>query len=450
MVSREGATRTGPAPRAAVLRERAAWAREKFRPGGIGSDTMWAMGTDVFMLVVSVLSFVLLGAGLGPEGYGDYVAIFAVTGIAGVLATSGTGLSLMEHAVREREDLGLVARSCLSMGLASGALLGVVALTVITLIVDSVTVPVAATFVVAELVGGPLIVVAADALRVRRGFGSASRVRIAWLAAKVLVLLGLHAMGELRLAVLGPTMMVVSVGVGLIALVVASRAVHVRITPGRLDRRHLRTAGLYAGGLTALAFQNDGDKTVMAASAAARDAGLYAAAYKIVQFGLVPMNSLMSSSHQRFLDHDTEAEGQHTRRTIKYTAVAAAYGVVFAIGTFVFAPFITRLLPDEFADAESVVRLLAPLVLARSVSVFALNGLLGLGRTGLRSALMAASAALAMVLYVVLIPSMGSTGAVLGTLISEGLAAVVGWLFLVRFQRRHDLGVRARREAQFA
>ena len=41
-------------------------------------------------------------------------------------------------------------------------------------------------------------------------------------------------------------------------------------------------------------------------TASRNDVGLYSAAYKIVQFGLIPVNTWMSVTHNRFLEHDEQ------------------------------------------------------------------------------------------------------------------------------------------------
>lgn len=408
------------------------------RPGGIGSDTVWALGVETLTLAVGVLSFALLGSGLGAAGYGDYVAIFAVTGTIGTVATSGTGLALMHHALREHEDASTVARSMLTFGTAAGVVLGVLAVVVIGVVVDSISTTTAIAFVGAEMVAAPMIWVASDLVRVRVGFGPASRMKMVLPLSRAVLLVVLSLAGLLRLDVLGPTMLVLTVGVGLVLLVAAGRTVGIAIGPGRVVGAHAASASLYAVGLSALAFQNDGDKALMAAAAPPLEAGRYAAAYKIVQFGLLPMGSLLASSHQRFLNHADGVAGQHLRRTLRYSSVALGYGLVFAIATATAAPLLTRLLGDDYADAASTIRLLSPLVLARSVSLFALNGLLGLGRTGARTTLLVVGAAVAMLLYVALIPRFGTAGAVTATLLSEVIVAVAAWALLVRFQRRED------------
>ena len=108
---------------------------------------------------------------------------------------------------------------------------------------------------------------------------------------------------------------------------------------------------------------------------------------------------------------------------------------------YVIAPVITRYF-GKYKDATPIIRWLAPFILARAVVMFAINGLLGLGRTGARTAVLLGGAALSMGLYLALIPKYSWKGAIAGTLISETAVGLTAWVLLIYYQRKHDLGVR--------
>jgi O-antigen/teichoic acid export membrane protein len=222
----------------------------------------------------------------------------------------------------------------------------------------------------------------------------------------------------------------------------AGRSTQIRVTPGAIERGHLKSAAFYSLGISGLSLQNDGDKTVLPKYHGA-DAGLYAAAYRIVQFGLVPISSLLSSSLTTFMDHDEQAEGQHVRRTFRFTLVAAAYSVLFGLLIYVLAPTITESrFFEDYRDATSIIRWLAPFILARAVVMFAINGLLGLGRTGERTAILVGGGILSLGLYLALIPTYSWKGAIAGTLVSETVVGATAWVLLLYYQRKHDIGVR--------
>jgi O-antigen/teichoic acid export membrane protein len=174
---------------------------------------------------------------------------------------------------------------------------------------------------------------------------------------------------------------------------------------------------------------------VLASHGYRTETGLYAAAYRIVQLGLLPVGVLFGVSHQRFLNHQEGEKNQHLRRSVKFAGVTAAYGLLFAIFVVIIAPVLPRLVGEDFRGSVQMVRWLAPLVLLRSLAIFPSNGLMGLGKTFLRSMLLVFTAAVSMVLYIVLIPIMNWKGAVLGTMIGEALLAVLAWGFLLYHQR---------------
>jgi O-antigen/teichoic acid export membrane protein len=146
----------------------------------------------------------------------------------------------------------------------------------------------------------------------------------------------------------------------------------------------------------------------------------------------------MSVTHNRFLEHDEGAQGQHLRRSLRFGGICAVYGAVFAVVVAIAAPLITLIVGDEFEGSVTIVRWLAPLVLFRSLAIFPLNGLMGLGYTRLRTMLLVGGAVLSLGLYIALVPSLQWQGAAIGTLIGEATLAVVSWIALVKLESKHD------------
>jgi O-antigen/teichoic acid export membrane protein len=143
--------------------------------------------------------------------------------------------------------------------------------------------------------------------------------------------------------------------------------------------------------------------------------------------GMVPLRALLTASHRHFLDHDPESRNQHVRRAGRFSAVGLVYGLVFAAALFVCAPLVTVLLGDDYDGTVTMLRVLSPLVAVRACAEFPLNGLLGLGKLGVRTATIAGAAVSALALYLLLIPALGWQGAVIGTYASEVLLGIVAW-----------------------
>jgi O-antigen/teichoic acid export membrane protein len=284
----------------------------------------------------------------------------------------------------------------------------------------------------------PLVHVAAATVQAVTGFTSSARIRLVVLGARIVVLVLLFATDSLTIATLGLSMLLVSAVVGVESLRRVGQRFEFEFRPGPVRWIHFRSNLVYSAGISADALGNEGDKLVLAANRLVVDTGLYAAAYRIVQLGIVPVGSVMQATHARFLRHDEGVTGQHLARAKRYAAVGGGYGLVFAIGISLMAPLLPLVVGQDFEGSVEMVRWLSPIVLLRAVGSCSVNGLMGLGRVTLRTVLIAANAAFALVLYVVLIPRWGWEGAAIATVVSEALSVVMTWTALVVCQRRDD------------
>src|SRR5690606_6459061 len=104
-------------------------------------------------------------------------------------------------------------------------------------------------------------------------------------------------------------------------------------------------------------------------------------------------------------------KGQHLDRSLKFSIGAGAYGLVFGVALFVAAPALPLVMGDEFEGSVTMVRWLAPIVMLRALAMFAINGLMGLGREGLRTVILIVNAVIALAMYIILVPIHGWEGA---------------------------------------
>ena len=410
----------------------------RLRADGIARDAVWGTGMEALQLAVMLLSFTLLGKRLGPSGFGDYAAMYALIGILGGLVYSGVTLSVIQHLVQGQQELAAVLRSSLGLVLAAGTAAVVLGAAVGQVTVPGVSVLVLVSFLLAELLGTATVETLAAAVYAREGVAVAVRYRVVPLVAKFSVLLLLFAADRLTIAALGTAYLIMYPVIAVGTAVAVGRRYGTAVRPGRPSLEHLRSSGLYSVTISGLTLQNDGDKLVLSANRAGAETGLYAAAYRLVSFGMLPLRALLTASHRRFLEHDPGQRGQHVRRAVRFSAVGVAYGVLFAAGLALVAPLVTLLLGPEYADAVPMLRALALVVAVRACAEFGLNGLLGFGRVGLRTVVTLVAAATALLCYVLLIPLYGWRGAVAGTYVSELVLAGVAWSALVVQQRRHD------------
>jgi len=414
---------------------------DRLRGGGLAAESAWGLLLELVTLVGTILSFTLLGRSLGAAGYGGYASLYAIVGPLVTLAASGVVLALLQHVVRDGEPLAATARSCLSLSLAVGFPLTLLGSGVAALVVESLTAVAVLSILLTEFVAAPIVQVAAGTVQAEAGFIGAAKIRLLLVIGRIILLVALFTTSQLTVASFGVSMLVFSTVLGVASLGNVGRRYGFRFLPGRVRLRYLKTNALYSSAISASALNTDGDKLVLAANRLVVDTGLYAAAYRIVSFGLVPIGSVVNASHREFLVNEEGLRRQHLRRALRFGVASGAYGLAFGIFIFLAAPLLPTLLGDEFEGSVPMVRWLAPTVMLRAVNIFGLNGLMGLNRVGLRTSLIVANAALAMAIYIVLVPRYGWEGAAIGTLISETIAVTSTWTALVLCQRQADRAI---------
>jgi O-antigen/teichoic acid export membrane protein len=175
---------------------------------------------------------------------------------------------------------------------------------------------------------------------------------------------------------------------------------------------------------------DNGDKLVMSANRLGADVGLYAAGYRLVQFGNIPVNALATSSFRSFLDPSV---GQQVKRAVRLSLVMTIYTVTAALGIIVLAPVaLPILVGHSFHGSVAMARWLAPLLVTRGILTFPGNALVGLGRTHARLAAYMSSATIGMLVYIALVPSMSWKGAVIGSYITDAVLVTTLWTTLLR------------------
>jgi O-antigen/teichoic acid export membrane protein len=418
------------------------------RSRSLASHTIWAAGGDVVLLGSSLVVFYLLTTRLGPSGYGYFIGAQVLVATLATFCAPSAGMLLMQEIVRERRAPKDVWQGCLGLALLTGAVGVLASLPLAALLLPGLSLLVVALFALAQFFGAGLVALGStyeqSQGRLPRGVVLTSTVNGVRAAAVLL----LATIGDLSLMTVALTFLAVNAvfAVATVALLRVRYGLPVR---PRLPSWPEGRRGLsYAGALLSFAVQEDADKVLLVPLASPAANGLYATAYRFVQMATLPIRALVMASHPRFLRHDDDALGQHVRRTFRATGVAVGYAVVASVVLVAGAPLVATLLGGEYADAVHLVYLLTPLVLLRAVGLFAFNGLMGLGRNGVRLVLVACCAVLNAVLNIGLILAYGAVGAAVATLLSEAVFVIGSWGALLWYQRVHDKQVLARRERE--
>lgn len=405
----------------------------KLRGDGTAAKSAWGLLEQITSLVAALLTAFLLARTIGPTAYGAYAGVYALMAPFLAFTNGGVGLAVMDHIVREQRQPTSVTAAYLGAIWTIGPVVAVAVTTLAGVFIGEITALAAGLLIFGEVLIGSTLSATTSAVQAIRGFAYASRVRTFVMANKALVLVVLAVIGQLSVITLA---VVQTASFALLAFGITrwqNGLLGYRLAPGRYRRHDLKDAGVYAIGMGANGVQNSYDQTVLSSSHPL-DAGRYAAAYRMASLGLVPLAAVASATHTDFLD-PSSGQADQVRKAWRFTRIGAAYCAVFAVGAFFCVPIMAKVLGEKYEESVSIMRWLIPLVPLRGLSTFPLNGLLGLGRAGLRLQLFLGGAVLSLVLYFSLIPRYSWHGAVAGTIISEFALLVAAWVALVSAQR---------------
>ena len=404
----------------------------------LAANTVWSAIDELMLVTGSIVGLLVLVPRLGVEQYGAYAALFALMGPVTALAQSGVPLAVFDHAVRQGEPVGAVARSCLRLAVVVSAITVAPVAAVAVVLFDDLAPVTVLLLVVAEVVVQSVWVTLTAIVQVAHSYRAGATLRSAAHALRIAVVLALLAIDRVELAWLAVALALTAAGRTAAVLTWARRAGMIADGPGstgrgRVERRHVRSATTYATAIGATIAHTDGDKVVLEANGYRSDTGVYAAGQRVVALAMLPLNALASSSHFAVLR--TSVRADQRRVALRLSAIGAVYAAPVALLLVVAAPVVPRVLGDDFAASVDVVRMLAPVVVLRGLTVFPSNGLLALGRNSVRTGLAVVHAALAVVGYVLLVPAHSWRGAALVTLLSEALLLVSSWVALIGAQR---------------
>ena len=391
---------------------------------------------------VQAIYFVLLARSLAPAGYGAFVGVLALVSIAAPFASLGGGNLLIKNVARDPTRAATALGNAWLLVVTSGTLLLALVLAGAHLALPPET-SLSLVLVVgaAELLFARFLDVCSAAFQAQRRLARTSMLQLS------LSVCRLAGIALICLTARTPTPLVWG-GCYLAATVLAAAfggALVLReLDAPKLDLYRLRAelgeGALFAVSLSAQSLYNDLDKTMLARLSGFGSAGIYGAAYRMLDVAFLPIRSLLFASYGSFFKHGVRGIGGTVGFARRLVPLAVAYSAASMLALMVTAPLVPLVLGPRFAEVVPALRWLAPLIVLRAVHYFAADALTGAGRQGLRSTAQLIVAAVNVGLNLWLIPAHGWRGAAWASLASDGLLLVLlsaAVLVLHRAERAH-------------
>lgn len=397
-----------------------------------GRNVLWVIVGLSLRFGIQAVYFILVARTLKPEAYGLFAGIQALVMVFSPFATWGSGNILVKNVSREPETFPVQWGGALATTLLLGSFFVTVVFTISIWVYGiDIAYKVVMPAAIGDLLGMSLLSLSAFAYQ---AFERLSRTSVLWM------LLALNRFLVIVLMMFLPLTKCIEnwaffygisgITSGLIALLLVRR----ELGWGPLTFETIRnewTQGFYFSiGMSAQGTYNDIDKTLMSRLSEAVSAGAYAAAYRIVDVFLIPNKSLFHTAYPRFFKEGKKGvkSAYHLAKQLLPWAIgwAVVAWVVLSTSAFIFP----KLLGKEYELVSRMIAFLGPILIFKSAHYLAADALTGANFQGIRSFIQVAIALLNIGLNLWWIPNWGWRGAVVSSIISDGLLMVILWYIL--------------------
>ncbi|MBX9694998.1 MAG: oligosaccharide flippase family protein [Cyanobacteria bacterium] len=399
----------------------------------LAGNVVWSMcglGTKV---VLQAAYFVIVARALDPAGYGVFAALVAILNILSPFTTCGAGSLMIRATARCQADYPTYIGMGIAVILITGSLALMLAPMLLVFMGWDARLVVVEALVATELLLLPLQQLVAQAFQAHSNMKNAARIHAGasgyrLVAALAFILLPI----ERDLTV----WTCVYAAATLMSTVTALIHLHRTLGLGPLGLGPLRSefsAGLhFALGVGTQTAYIEADKIMLAQIGGAPAAGIYAAAYRLLDAAFTPIRAILHSAYAAFFKSGASGFRSSIRLAKRLMPVTLTAGALCGGMAYLTAQLVPSILGPNYKDAASALELLAPVIVFRSTYFFLADALSAAGFQFIRNGLQILVAIQSTILNFFLIEEWGWRGAVATCLIADvsltiyySLAAVV-------------------------
>lgn len=414
-------------------------------------SSLWMISGQGVAMAAQAVYFVLIGRALGSHEYGAFVGVAALIGALSQFSSLGMEMILVRNVSRNRASFAHTWGHALAITMAGFVLLFLAAMLYARFALRPELRVLVPWIALADGLLGKLIQLAARAFQGAGSLAWTARLtaftNIARAATAALVLAWTHAHHIHATALLWTRVYWLStLTVALFALAVITLRLGLpRFS--RIRRRDLSEGLSFSLSSSSISVYNDVDKTFLVSLGQTSAAGIYSAAYRVVDAASAPIYAVYAAAAPRFFREGARGvrlAHDFSRRTLARTlpcSVAAAASLALA------APLLPLLIGPSFHESVAALRWLCLLPVLRSLHYAWGSAITASASQWNRTATQFGGAALNLCLNAVLIPRWSWQGAAAASLLTDGALAAASFFVLSRLIRREEMTCTAPRIA---
>ena len=399
-------------------------------------NSLWQLLAKIVNLGCQAVYFALIVRVLGTENYGAFVGITSLAALIFPFADLGSGDILIQQVAKEKKVFSNYWGNALLIVFVASIFLTVIAYLFSPLIFSqNINLLAIGLILLADLTGLAVFIVSAKAFMSHNLLKNSSLLQIIGTITKLIAAIVLATwftkptLWHWAYLYLLSALVTGVIGIVWVTKTLGKPQLEPKVIP------QMASKGVYFSiGQSAYNVNSNIDKTMLASMASLSATGIYGAAYRLIEVGSVPIYAVLSASYPKFFQEGTKGIKGCLSLVKRLLPFVIIYGAISLIGFWLFAPWITYVLGDEYQNAIATVRWLAPLPIIGSIQLLLADALTGAGFQKTRSAIQVTTALGNVGLNFWLIPLYSWKGAVWATLGSDSfrvicLAIAIGWIY---------------------
>jgi O-antigen/teichoic acid export membrane protein len=405
-------------------------------------DSAWMMGGQFFSMAFQAAYFVLIGRAIGSAQYGAFVGVASFMSGLGQFSTVGMELLLIRDVSRDRGRFASSWGKSLEIAALGFVVMSAIGLLSGRLFLKGEVYWLIPGIAVSDLLFAKVALLASKAFQSVGNFSFSAKVMAMTNLTRALTAgcLYLYALHNHRLATAQMWTSVYWMS-SLSAAIIGVWLVTWGIGPprwARLDFKSLFEGLSFSITISSVSIYNDIDKTILVSLGQNQAAGIYSAAYRIIDVASTPIYSIYSAAFPSFFREGAKSIRDALRLAMKVSRRTIPFSLLAAAAMGLSAGILPHILGRSFAESVSALRWLCLIPVIRSLHYAAGMVITGSVSPWYRTALQVTAATLNFTLNMILIPRYSWQGAAVASLLSDGALAAINWIAVFYLMRRQE------------
>jgi len=403
---------------------------------------LWMISGHGVSLVFQAAYFILIGRTLGSREYGAFVGVVAMVNVLSQFSSLGMEMILVRNISRKRESFAATWGSALQI-----SAYGFVLLLVLGMLIGHFTLKPELQRLIPYIALSDALFGKLGQLSSRAFQGAGLMAHTARLTALSNITRAVFALALLLLAMFAHfhadallwtrIYWLSSLTTAIVALWSVTRILGWPALE-RIRLRDLTDGFSFSLSSSSISIYNDIDKTFLVSAGQLYAAGIYSAAYRIIDVASVPIYAVYAAATPRFFRKGEDGVEEASALAAQLLRRTVPYGVVMAVLLFAGAAFLPLLFGQSFHGSIQALRWLCLLPLIRGLHYAWGTTITGSSSQWYRTTTQLGAALVNLLLNAALIPRWSWRGAAVASLLTDAGLAAASWIVVRYLRVRQD------------